>query len=75
MSYLYNKLKPKAKFHFWIDVDGMKQDTVCRLWSTGGINQRRKGWSVVAEKPDRDLCHMCSERDKSDKLLLENLGL
>lgn len=56
MNFLFNALKPKAKYHHW---NG--RDTACRLWSTGGINQARPGWTVAPTPPLRPLCHMCKE--------------
>jgi hypothetical protein len=60
MSYLYNKRKPKGKYHLWSDFD-----TKCRMWSTGGLKQGLAGWRWVGDAPPRELCHMCSERAKA----------
>jgi hypothetical protein len=56
MDFLFNNLKPRGKYHHWTG-----DDTACRLWSTGGINQARAGWEVVGKPPARALCHMCKE--------------
>ncbi len=54
MKYLTNIKKRTGKVHYWLGAD-----TTCGMWSTGGMNQGRKGWAVVDEKFGREICHMC----------------
>lgn len=53
MEYLVHPVKRKYRKHLWTG-----EDTVCRMYSTGGI---RSEYIVVSEKiaADRNLCHMC----------------
>jgi len=75
MSYLFNELKPMGKYHYWVDVVHMADDTVCRLWSTGGIKTTRKGWVVVKDKPvGRELCHMCAMKHRYGLRLIDGLA-
>ena len=61
MEYLVHPVKRKYRKHLWTG-----EDTVCRMYSTGGI---RSEYIVVSEKiaADRNLCHMCGEVWKSTK--------
>ena len=54
-KFLFNERKPKNRYHAWNGAD-----TACRMWSTGGIKQNRKGWVWSAAPPEgRELCLMC----------------
>lgn len=44
----------KKSAHYW---NG--NDTVCRLWSTGGMNQKR-GWTVHTDRCGFPICTMCA---------------
>lgn len=53
MKYLIRLKKGKARAHLW---NG--SDTVCRMWSTGGLRARRQ--FLVCDTPEgRKICHMC----------------
>lgn len=56
--YLIKKLKAKTK-HLW---NGL--DTVCRLYSTGGLNPENH---VQVPDSDLPLCTMCDRKDKAFK--------
>jgi hypothetical protein len=43
---------PNGKTHLW---NG--SDTACRLWSTGGLNQKKR-WEFYIEPPT-ELCTLC----------------
>ena len=55
MEYLIKKKNSKV-VHIWI-----KTDTVCRLYSTGGMNKKR--YKVVKDRGNLPICSMC---DKSE---------
>jgi hypothetical protein len=47
-------------YHLFLNLD-----TVCKLWSTGGINQNKKNWQIFKEKPlYKNICTMCSNNKK-----------
>ena len=53
MKYLIRLGKKKARAHLWLG-----RDTVCRLYSTGGI--RAKSKFIVCDSPEnRPICVMC----------------
>jgi len=56
MTYLFNERKPKAKAHWWVTAN---EDTACRMWRSGGMNQRRPGWTQSPERGLRPVCQMC----------------
>lgn len=43
----------QKKAHYWID-----NDTLCRLYSTGGLIKSR--YHLVNILEHREICHMCS---------------
>jgi hypothetical protein len=43
----------KKKAHVWVD-----DDSACRMWSTGGI-QNRRDWTVVEMHAGRAICQTC----------------
>lgn len=57
-KYLIRVKGKKKSAHYW---DGT--DTLCHLWSTGGMNQR-KGWRVYDEPGEHPLCTMCINNAK-----------
>ena len=67
MPYLVRDKPVKMKAHIW---DEEAQDTLCAMWSTGGISQTN--FYHVSETPEgRNLCFMCVKarinRDKTMK--------
>ena len=52
MKYLVRKKGQKQKAHLWTG-----GDTVCRMWSTGGLKQPQ--FDVVDTPGDHEICHMC----------------
>lgn len=56
--YLVNKKKPNGMMHIWTG-----SDTKCRMWSTGGIINKKK-WAKTPEQSGR-ICKMC-EAAKND---------
>ena len=53
MKYLIRRGKKKARAHLWLG-----RDTVCRLYSTGGIKAKSK--FIVCDSPEnRPICVMC----------------
>ena len=52
-SYFYRESGTRNKAHYW---DG--SDTLCRMWTTGGMNQRRK-WIVSNAPHGHPLCTRC----------------
>jgi hypothetical protein len=66
--YLLNPLKNKSAAHHW---DG--QDTLCRLFSTGGMTKRKQ--EVFDEPMGKPICLMCSNvfrRSKMDVPMLRD---
>jgi len=53
MKYLIRLKKNKARAHLW---NG--SDTVCRMWSTGGL-RAKKQFVVCDTSEGRKICHMC----------------
>lgn len=53
-QYLLNTKKRKSKAHFW---NG--KDTACKMWSTGGMNQRRDGYVILTDHHGKEICNMC----------------
>ena len=51
--YLIRNRGSKQKAHIWTG-----KDTVCRMWSTGGMKQ--KSFTVNKTTLGKDLCLMCS---------------
>jgi len=35
-------------------------NTYCKGWQRGGMNQTKKTWHVVNDRPDKQLCTMCN---------------
>lgn len=58
--FLIRSNKKTGSAHFW---NG--HDTACKMWSTGGMNQRRK-WSVLADAGSRPICTMCANVQRRD---------
>lgn len=56
--YLVNKKRPSGMMHIWTG-----SDTKCRMWSTGGIVNKKK-WDKTPEQSGR-ICAMC-EAAKND---------
>jgi hypothetical protein len=52
MKYLIKKTGVKVRAHIWTG-----EDTVCRMWSTGGLRQQR--FEVREDRGDHQICHMC----------------
>jgi hypothetical protein len=52
MKYLIRKNGTKQKAHVWLG-----GDTVCRMWSTGGLKRDR--FEVRDDRGEREICHMC----------------
>lgn len=52
-KYLVNKNMAK-KAHVWID-----DDSACKMWSTGGI-QNRADWTVEEMHGGRSVCQTCT---------------
>ena len=50
--YLLNPKKKKSVAHMWTGTD-----TVCKMFSTGGMKQKRQ--VVSEETKGKPLCHMC----------------
>lgn len=53
LQYLIRANGRKNSAHYWTG-----NDTLCRLWSTGGMNQRRK-WLVKRDTEGHPICTMC----------------
>ncbi len=54
MKYLIRKTGERQKAHFRAD-----NDTLCRMWSTGGLIQQR--YQIQETAQGRDICHMCAQ--------------
>jgi hypothetical protein len=54
MKFLIRKQGAKVKAHLWTG-----DDTVCRMWSTGGLKQPR--FEVRVDRGDHEICHMCDQ--------------
>jgi hypothetical protein len=52
MKYLIRKTGKKVKAHLWIN-----GDTLCRMWSTGGLKQSR--FEIRDDRGEHEICHMC----------------
>jgi len=52
MKYLV-PIKKKSKAHLW---DEEKQDSVCRMWSTGGL---KKSSYSLGDNTSRQICSLC----------------
>lgn len=50
--YLIRKVGNKQAAHLWLG-----DDTVCRMWSTGGLSKKR--YRICATDEGRRLCRMC----------------
>jgi hypothetical protein len=57
-AYLVRKKNPTKPAHIFL-----LDDTLCHMWSTGGI-RRRNDYSVVMDPGDRPICRMCEVNDK-----------
>jgi hypothetical protein len=78
MNYLINERKQNGRYHYWNPaIEGLTEidDTYCRMWSTGGMCRKKRGWLVTSEKPSRLLCQMCESRRDWELRTLEKLGL
>lgn len=53
VQYLFRGHGTRNSAHYW---NG--KDTLCRLWSTGGMNPRRK-WIVAPDPQGHPICTMC----------------
>jgi hypothetical protein len=51
-AYLIKGQGTKARAHLWTGTD-----TVCRMWSTGGLSKSK--YSVCSDSGGRKTCHMC----------------
>lgn len=54
MQYLQRKDKVNSKAHIW---NNKKNDTSCKMWSTGGLG-KEKNYEIVDHTP-KDICTMC----------------
>jgi len=61
MKYLIRKKGKNKAAHIWTG-----QDTVCRMWSTGGIDKRR-AYDVFDESKGLRICHMCDQVHKKSE--------
>lgn len=55
MTFLIRKQGAKVKAHIWTG-----SDTVCQMWSTGGMKQSR--FEVREDRGEHEICHMCQEQ-------------
>jgi hypothetical protein len=53
-QFLIRKRGAKAKAHLWTGAD-----TVCRMWSTGGLKQ--ESYEVRPDRGLHETCHMCAQ--------------
>lgn len=53
MKYLLDVRKRKRRAHIWTG-----SDTVCRMWSTGGM-RRRNRYEVKDEPGEHEICQIC----------------
>lgn len=60
-KYLERKSKPGQKAHIWSEE---KQDTACKLWSTGGLKQDLD-WKIT-ENTQKALCKTCLDNIKKE---------
>ena len=61
-GYIYSVRKKSRVCHMW---DG--QDTLCRLWSTGGI-QSPSRYRWANQTGGRPVCHMCSNSGRASEV-------
>ena len=54
--------KGSKHYHLWHN-----NNTVCKMWSTGGMNHQKK-WFIVEEVSGRLLCTMCRNNQKKTLL-------
>lgn len=47
-------------YHLW---DG--NNTYCTGWNKGGMNKKKNTWRFVNEKPNKNVCLMCSNAEKN----------
>lgn len=36
-----------------------ENNSYCKGWQRGGMNQNKRTWHVVTDKPEKQLCTMC----------------
>ena len=53
-NYLFRINNKKQKVHIW---NG--EDTLCKMWSTGGINSNSKDFSLFNSTMDKETCSLC----------------
>ena len=61
LMYLLNPLKNKSAAHHW---DG--HDTLCRLFSTGGMTKRKQ--EISSDTMGKPICLMCSNVFRRSKM-------
>ena len=61
LMYLLNPLKNKSAAHHW---DG--HDTLCRLFSTGGMTKRKQ--EIFSDTMGKPICLMCSNVFRRSKM-------
>jgi hypothetical protein len=68
MKYLIRSKGKNKAAHYWKD-----GDTLCRMWSTGGIDKRR-AYAVFENSQGLRICHMCGQvHEKSQQELINPL--
>ena len=65
-GYLIKDRKKSRRAHLWTG-----NDTICRMWSTGGMGQRR-GYSVHVEVGEREICELCNELNRRNLVRLHS---
>lgn len=61
MKYLIRTKGKNKAAHIWTG-----QDTVCRMWSTGGIDKRRM-YDVHDDNKGLRICHICEQVHKRNE--------
>lgn len=65
MTYFHNERKRKSAVHYWNED---KQDTYCRLWTTGGMRQTKPGYVITSSVPEgKWICTMCVNCERQNE--------
>lgn len=62
-KYLYRKEKQNTKAHIWMPA---QEDTLCKMWSTGGLKQGLRDWVIKDNRNNRDVCGVCLQNLNSN---------
>lgn len=58
MKYLIRAKGQKNSAHYWNEA---AMDTLCTMWTTGGMDRRRK-WLLLDSPGEHPICHMCATK-------------